>query len=271
MLLQGSGGGPGPAASCLVRHAAPLQSLPPGGGQLKDPRRWSLEFSAGPMERSSVAAGSKPEPEPIPFSPAGPVQPPVFAVAAGRRAESMARLVLELNPVRDRRGLALAGGRWRWIPAPTCLAVVPVNGGERGTGAPSTMAAWTPLTPVWPSNRPELRTHGRRLGGLGLVSPRMLEANHPRSGGCRSAQETLVALPGSLQPVGAGTLQPFGGPPLRFASSAATAWRTAGAGMRPAARQRLSWSWGERGGGAPFCENRKQRAGGPCSPRAGAS
>ncbi|NQV10877.1 MAG: hypothetical protein HQ527_06920 [Cyanobacteria bacterium] len=190
----------------LVRLPPRLQSLRQAAAS-SGPAALSLEFSR-PMERSSVEAGSSLKP-PIPFSLQGQSNPLLLLPQEGEQISGP--LVLELAG-RDRRGLALSGGRWRWDPRPHLLAVVPVNGGEQ-VQVRQHDGVWTALTPVWPSI-PELEPIADG-GGLGLVS-RDLEANH-QVWRLPISQENLVKLPASLQPVRAGSLQPFGGPPLRFA------------------------------------------------------
>jgi len=211
-LGRGSRRGPWPQQQLFVRmpprFANPCARRRPSSGTRGaeslgvSPARWSGLFLGW-----QPAASLKPA-DPLPACP-GPKSTPV-ACCPAQASGSMARWVWNLNR-RDSPRARPAVAAWAAGSPPPPASAWCGGTGEQGYRCAQHDGAWTPLNPVLAVD-PGARTHGRRWRPWPLSAA--IWRPITRSGGCRSARKNLVALPGSLQPVGAGTLQPSAGRPL---------------------------------------------------------
>jgi len=236
------------------RGMPPLAIPAPGGGQLR-PAGFESWSSAGRMAAPPRWQARQPGLNPDPHSACRAQPTPGLLLPQAGDADRWPA-GLELTG-RDPRGLALAGGRWPGIP-PHLLAV---GAGERrrtGTGAPARMAAWTPASPRSGPSIPEL-AHGRRWRPWPLSAA--TGANHqvwrlpdqPKENWWRCWKPPAG---------GAGTLQPFGGPPCALPAQAANRLGelllVAGSARgKPGNDQLVLW---ERAAACSHSRNRKQRA-----------
>jgi len=256
-----------------VRHARPAAIPAPGGGQLRNPRRWSLEFSRPNGSAPSGGQRQRSLNPPIPFSLQGPVPTPCCCCPQARRGGNRWPAGAGNWTVRDRRaGSPSLGGRWRWDSPPP-----PARGGageRRRTRLQVLRQHDGACDPAHPGLAvdPGARTQARRLAAFGLVS-RDLEANHQGLAGLPISQENLVALPEASQPVGGReTLQTLrrAAPALCPAQHRQPAWaELPGAAAPRQARQRDPAVLWKRGGGPLHSRNRKAAGRGPCSPSGG--
>ena len=189
----------------LLRLPPRLDRLEPAEASA-GPAALRARFSR-PMDLDSLGRQAGLDP-PLPHRWLGKGDTVVLSLDEGPRVRQP--LTLDLAG-RDRRGVALPPGRWRWDPRPRVLAVVPVEGGEQ-LQVREHDGRWRPLSPVWPAI-PLVEPLGDG-SGVGVVSSG--EDGAQRAWRIPLRQRNLVPAGVALTATSAAPPQPLGGPAQVF-------------------------------------------------------